>query len=180
MAEDIENQLPDKTLKKINELPEGHRKDIPDGQRSRWNRDRHIGIQVGQFYNAPPMFFTEDMKEMGGLIDVYRGRSVFLICGGPSFKLINQGVLAGLPAPTMGLNNSPRTYRPNLWCSVDSPSSFIRSIWLDPRIQKFVPICHANKPLFHNNEWKWLDLRVGECPNMVYYRRNEKLLPSNT
>jgi hypothetical protein len=73
----------------------------------------------------------------------------------------------------MGLNNSVKTFRPNLWVCVDSPDHFIRSIWLDPTIQKFAPICHASKFIFDSDQWKFMDIRVGDCPNMVYFKRNE-------
>jgi hypothetical protein len=77
----------------------------------------------------------------------------------------------------MGVNNSVKTFRPNLWISVDRPESFILSIWLDPTIAKFVPLCHAEKKLFDNNKWEMTDIKVGDCPNVFYYRRNERFQP---
>jgi hypothetical protein len=44
---------------------------------------------------------------------------------------------------------------------------------MDPTIMKFVPICHASKFIFNSDEWKFMDVRVGDCPNIVYYKRNE-------
>lgn len=74
---------------------------------------------------------------------------------------------------TMGINNSVKTFRPHLWTSVDSPEHFLRSIWLDPAITKFVPICHANKFIFNSDAWQYMNVRVGDCPGMVYFKRNE-------
>ena len=39
---------------------------------------------------------------------------------------------------------------------------------------KFVPVCSAGKPLFDNDNWQWTNLKVGDSPNMVYYKRNER------
>jgi isocitrate dehydrogenase kinase/phosphatase len=44
---------------------------------------------------------------------------------------------------------------------------------LDPAIMKFTPICHARKFIFNSDTWQYMDLRVGDCPNVVYYKRNE-------
>lgn len=85
----------------------------------------------------------------------------------------------------MTLNNGPRTFRGNANCSVDDPSRFSLSIWLDPTITKFIPMSQFEKPLWDNRlltdedgallqQWGKSDLRVGQCPNVVGYRRNEK------
>ncbi len=60
-----------------------------------------------------------------------------------------------------------------MWASVDSPDHWIRSIWLDPTIQKFVPISHAQKKIFNSDAWQMMDMTVGDCPNVIYYKRNE-------
>jgi hypothetical protein len=152
--------------------PGGQLRDVADDQRFRWARDRHEGFQIGQYLNMPPMFFTRDRHPMF-LVDNYRGVPAFLIGGGPSFadvdksKLILPGIL------TMAMNNSVKTFRPNLWACVDNPQNFIKSTWLDPRIQKFVPLCHAEKRIFDNEAWEEMKIKVGDCPNVIYYIRNE-------
>lgn len=75
---------------------------------------------------------------------------------------------------TIGLNNSVKTFRPKLWTCVDDPANFIISTWLDPTIQKFVPISHIDKTLFDSNRWKMTDVKVGDCPNVWFYKRNER------
>jgi len=57
--------------------------------------------------------------------------------------------------------------------SVDEPDHFLRSIWLDPTMLKFTPICHARKRIFDSDAWKWTDLKACDCPNVLYYKRNE-------
>jgi hypothetical protein len=60
-----------------------------------------------------------------------------------------------------------------MWVSVDNPANWIRSIWLDPLIQKFVPICHTQKTIFNSDAWTMMDTKVCDCPNVLYYKRNE-------
>jgi hypothetical protein len=75
---------------------------------------------------------------------------------------------------SLGLNNAVKSFRPNLWVSVDPPDQFVRSVWLDPCIMKFAPICHAEKAIFNSDSWKFMDLRAGDCPNVVFFRTNER------
>lgn len=131
----------------------------------RWNTRRSL-------LQPAPLLFTQDHHPLW-LGDLYRGRSVFLIAGGPSFVALDHSLLWQPGALTMGLNNSVKTFRPQLWVCVDEPDQFIRSIWLDPAIMKFVPLGHAAKQVFNSDEWKFTDWRVGDCPNVVYFKRNE-------
>ena len=104
---------------------------------------------------------------------IYKGASCFLIVSGPSLlnydlrKLKRPGVL------TFGVNNSPKVFRPNMWTSVDSPEKFMLSIWRDPTIMKFVPDGKPEKHLFDNWTWKASEVKVKECPNVIYYPRND-------
>jgi len=50
----------------------------------------------------------------------------------------------------MTLNNGARTFRGNANCTVDDPSRFSLSMWLDPTITKFAPMSHFEKPLWDN------------------------------
>jgi len=84
----------------------------------------------------------------------------------------------------MTLNNAISSWRSNSNCIVDDPSRFNLSMWRDPRVQKFVPMAHFEKPLWDNrclvindaevNQWEPSPLKVGDCPNVIGYRRNEK------
>lgn len=120
-----------------------------------------------------PMFFTQEGHHLP-LIDMYRGRSVFLIASGPSFLKVDKVKLAQPGIVTMGLNNSPRTFRPNLWTCVDQPDHWIRSIFLDPKIMKFCPLGWHDREVFNSDTWTFMQDKLGQCPNMVYYRRNER------
>jgi len=57
-------------------------------------------------------------------------------------------------------------------------------MWLDPTIMKFMPMAHFEKPLWDNRylrtesgwvqRWEASKMKVGDCPNVVGFRRNEK------
>jgi hypothetical protein len=85
--------------------------------------------------------------------DHFRGASVFLIAGGPSFGLVDQALLRQAGCLTLGLNNSVKTYRPNLWIAMDHPQSFLKSLWLDPAITKFCGLEFANSKVFDSGTW---------------------------
>jgi len=147
-------------------------KDKNDNSRLGENRSRYSGFNIGHYIQTPPMIFTRDGHNVM-LGDMYRGASAFLILGGPSISKLDLTLLDQPGILTMGVNNSVKTFRPNLWMCVDSPQSFIMSTWLDSTITKFVPYASAEKRLFDNNKWKMSDITVGQCPSVFYYRRNE-------
>lgn len=175
---------PGKSVNKIiHRVPGGLIRDANDENQFRWGRERNLGFKIGSYLQTPPLLFTRDGHSLY-LGDLYRGRCAFLIASGPSFgKLIvgssekhgktHKEMLDHPGFITMGLNNSPKSYRPDLWTCVDDPTHFIKSIWLDPSIMKFAPFHHAEKYLFDSDAWEEMDVRVGDCPNVIYFRRNE-------
>lgn len=154
------------------------KKDVNDFKQFRYGRDRHLGVSVSsEFYQPVPFFFTREGSNLP-LIGNYRGGSIFIVCNGPSLASGNYD-LSLLKRPgvmTYGMNNGARTIRPNFWTCVDDPRRFLKSIWLDPCITKFVPHAHAEKAIFDNEKWEDMDFLVGQCPNVVYYHRNEKFM----
>jgi len=129
-------------------------------------------LRFADYFSTPPMFFTKELANVP-YVNRYNGGHGFLIAGGPSFKEIDKHELSRPGLLTMGINNSPASFRPNLWTCVDSPSNFLASIWLDPKIEKIVPISHIDKKLFDSSKWKDTNITVSDCPNVTYYRRNE-------
>lgn len=166
--------------------------DTNDLSKLRHGRQVHEGLDIGYMISPPPMIFSRDGHNIW-LSDTYKGSSAFLILGGPSFgKLMNskdkieiennkfvsnRSCLKHPGVLTMSVNNTPKTFRTNLWVSVDDPTHFIKSIWLDPTIQKFVPLDHAEKFIFDNESWQMTNIKAGDCPNTFFYRRNERFQP---
>lgn len=151
-------------------------KDNSDFTQFRHGRDRHIGFSISnEYYQQMPFFFTRECAQLN-LVGHYRGASAFMICNGPSLNNLNLNLLDKPGIITYGMNNGPKTFRPNLWTCVDSPDRFLKSIWLDPRIQKFVPHAHLEKSIFDSNTWEKLKINVGDCPNVIAFHRNEKFV----
>jgi hypothetical protein len=118
------------------------------------------------------MFFTLDEKPLH-LENTYKNQSCFLILSGPSLNNLDLKKLNQPGLITFGLNNSPKKFRPDLWTLVDDVDNFMISIWKDPKIRKFVPHPKNTHRLFDNTIWKESHLTAGDCPNVVYYKRNE-------
>jgi hypothetical protein len=164
-------------------------KEKEDHNAFRHHRSRLVGHSVSnEYYQQTPFFYTRENAQIN-LVGNWRGASAFLICNGPSLVSGRYNLnLLKLPGVlTFGINNGPATIRPNFWTCVDDPKRFLKSIWLDPTIMKFVPHAHAEKPLFDNEKWEDLKLfnpfsnkeekvLVGQCPNMFYYHRNSKFM----
>lgn len=154
-----------------------------DKAKDDWNalrnhRMEHFGFAVSnEFYQHVPFFWNREGCQLN-LIGHYRGASAFLICNGPSL-VSGRYDLSLLKKPgviTYGVNNGPRTIRPNLWTCVDDPKRFMKSIWLDPCITKIVPHSFAEKKFFDNEKWEEMKMVVGQCPNVVFFHRNEKFV----
>lgn len=155
-------------------------KDRADDSAFRGGRVPHVGTISNEYYQYYPTIFTRDRMpvHMEGL---YRGWSCFMICNGPS--IVSNGYdLSKLKLPgvmTYGINNGPKTIRPNFWSCVDDPQRFLKSIWLDPQITKIVPHAHKDKSIFDSDSWDKVlingkPMLVGECPNVLYFHRNDK------
>lgn len=105
--------------------------------------------------------------------NLYRGHTCFLVVSGPSLATYDLTLLKQPGIITLGVNNSPKVFRPNMWTCVDDPEKFMISIWKDPTITKFVPFGKYNKPIFDNTKWEMSNLTVKDCPNVIHYFRNE-------
>lgn len=152
--------------------------DMHDNKAFRYHRARHEGMNVAsEFYQSSPKFFTRDNAQVN-IIGQFRGASIFVVANGPSLRNHDISLMKQPGVISYGMNNGPRTFRPDFWTCVDDPSRFIKSIWLDPRITKFVPHATMEKPIFDNDRDKWemTKLKVGDCPNVLAYHRNEKFV----
>jgi hypothetical protein len=161
--------------------------DQADLNKLRNGRFPNMGTCVSsEFYQTNPFFFTRECSQLN-IIGQYRGASAFLIAGGPSFKDVDKEILKNAGVWSMTLNNSICSFRGNAACIVDDPSRFVASLWLDHKVTKYVPAALFEKPLWDNRtivdidgniverRWQPMDMNVGDCPNVIGYRRNEKL-----
>jgi len=112
------------------------------------------------------------LEEAVKLSGILRESPVFLIAGGPSLRTLDLSLLNSPGCYTLGLNNSVKSYRPNLWISVDDPGQFLFSIWQDPKILKFVREEHRDSFLFDSEIWTLTNQTPADCPNVIFYRSN--------
>lgn len=110
---------------------------------------------------------------------LYQNESAFFIGSGPSFASVDPEILKRHGIVTMGVNNSPKSFRPNLWISVDHPSKFIHSVWIDPTITKFVKEDHLDQYLFDSTLWTSTERTPRNCPNVIGYKSNLEFTPSS-
>ena len=142
-----------------------------------WMKNRSKRPAEAKYAPAPSpgsVFMLEDGEEVPGRhIRPKVGGSVFLLCGGPSLAKMNLELLRQPGIVTMGVNNSPAVFRPDMWVHVDAADRFLRSIWEDQRIHKFTPIGLKNGRIFDSDSWSYTEQKVTDCPNVSYYRRHE-------
>jgi len=118
------------------------------------------------------MLWTGDGKRLH-LENLLHGASAFLVSNGPSVKAMPVAQLARPGVFTFGINNGPAFFRPNFWVMGDDTKSFVKSIWLDPKIIKCIPKGKEKQRIWDNEAWKEMDVRTCDCPSMIYFERNE-------
>jgi hypothetical protein len=106
--------------------------------------------------------------EIGGL---YRGATVFLVCGGPSLNRMDLSGLTSRGVLVAAVNQVAATHvRPQLWFSVDDPAKFHESIWKDPGI-----LCFTKQKYLRHVVWesdggaRKPTRKVCEMPSVVGY-----------
>ena len=162
--------------------PRSIAKDRPDVtalHSPRWREESDAPVR--DFGEPVPFFYTRAGATLP-LEGQFRGAHAFLMAGGPSVGSLDLQPLQR--RWVMTLNNAARTFRGDANCTVDDPSRFSLSIWLDPTMMKFVPMSHFEKPLWDNRllrtdsgwvqRWEQSTLKLGDCPNVIGFRRNEK------
>jgi hypothetical protein len=146
--------------------------DKNDQNQFSWGGERSSSRTLQHPFATVPMFFRRNGMTVD-IVNLFQNKSIFLINNGPSFKNVDKNKLKQPGIITFGINNGAHVFRPNLWTCVDDPSRFLRSIWEDPTIMKFVPLSHFEKPIWDNKKDDFSTDLVGSFPNVIGYRRNE-------
>jgi len=171
----INKQNPDKKEKKEDKkhpIAEAY-KDKNDYNQLQWGGTRSSSRLFEHPMRTAPMFFRRDGSPFD-ITNMYQGGTVFLINNGPSFKDVDHSKLKQPGIITYGINNGAHVFRPNIWSCVDDPTRFLESIWADPTIMKIIPQAHFEKYIWDKQQDKKSDKLVGNFPNVVGFRRNEK------
>lgn len=120
-------------------------------------------------------------NEPAPLSNLYAGASLFVILSGPSLKKTDLSLLRKRGIVTMGVNNSPAVFRPNLWIHGDPCYKFHYSIWRDPHVAKFMPARFFGQRLRIKNDdgkFELTDTLCKSMPNTFGYQRNAFFNPA--
>lgn len=146
--------------------------DRSDFNALQWNGERGTGSLVSNRMRNTPMFFRNNGMN-ADLMDLYAGQTLFLVLNGGSLEGFDWSRLKKPGICTFGVNNGAHALRPTFWTSVDDPTRFLRSIWQDPTITKFIPMSHFQKPVWDETANVLSKSLVKDFPNVYGYRRNE-------
>lgn len=110
---------------------------------------------------------SDRRKTPAGLENLFAGTdpsSCWVIGGGPSLDAHSAAAIAASPAPKMCLNLAGAgLLRPTFWTSYDPSVRFLKSVYLDPSILKFVKASRAMDLVPETN------VKVCDCPNLVFF-----------
>lgn len=113
---------------------------------------------------------TDQTQVPVALEDQYSGpqrTSCWLLGGGPSLSRLPLTEITQCPVPKMSINLAGTgLIRPTFWTSYDPSARFLKSIYLDPGITKFV---HRRRGMDLVPETTF---KVCECPNLYFFERD--------
>ena len=124
---------------------------------------------------TPPLLYIHNGKELEliSLSGIYKKASCFFVSNGPSLKLVDLDLLGQPGLLTWGINNGPKTFRPDIWCCVDPPEKFLESILRDSRMLKFLSTGKEKDPIWDHANWKKSGTLTRDCPNVIFYKLND-------
>jgi len=99
--------------------------------------------------------------EQVNLSNTMEGGAAFLVLNGPKgMAVIDRDKLYIPGVIRMCVNNGSKAVRPNLWTCVDPPDRFLRSVYFDPTITKFIPDGFCGKRLWDTGNDKPLPQKL--------------------
>jgi len=112
------------------------------------------------------MFYR--FTQAGGRIPVdleglYQNETLFLLGGSPKLKDMPLDLLRQPGVVTLGMNNVPCVFKPNLWICADKPQCFSPHIYLSPEIMKFNMISRRELVI------PGTELKIRPAPSMFFF-----------
>lgn len=133
-----------------------------------------------------PLYVTErDGKPTHALRNMLVNGAAFLVCGGPSVNEIEFKRLGERGIFSLGINNVAGYVPTTAFICSDPPSKFHSSIFLDPKVFKFLPIpkLKGNRGGLRKkvgDEFIKLDRTTSNCPNTWGFERRSWLACDST
>lgn len=122
------------------------------------------------------MFFRYSHAGLRTPVDLdglFQGETLFLLGGSPKLKELPLERLREPGIVTLGMNNVPCVFKPNLWVSADKPHCFSPHIYAAPEIMKFQIISRRDVVI------PGLGKPVRQCPNMYFFGATERFSYAN-
>jgi len=124
------------------------------------------------------LVFRDCADRQHDLTNRMRGASAFLCVNGPSAMAeIDKNLLYKPGITKMCVNNGAKAVRPNLWTCVDPPDRFLKSVYFDPNITKFVPQGFCTKALWDTEFDTPHTKKLCDAPNVYQYDRETGFTP---
>lgn len=119
------------------------------------------------------------------LRDMLSGGAAFLVCGGPSLNTLPVQRLTERGIYSLGVNNVAGYVPTSAFVCSDPPSKFHSSIFLDPKVMKFLPtpkLRHKRNKLRKKvgEDFVDLDITTNQCPNVWGFERRSWLTCDDT
>lgn len=111
--------------------------------------------------------FYKDKSNLLDINDLWLNQKVFLLCNGENRNKFDLDLLNQSGIMSMTMNNGGNSFKSTFWTGQDTPTKFVESIWLDPKVMKFVPLKHRNLRFS-----SIVSGQICECPNMIYHKRS--------
>jgi hypothetical protein len=104
---------------------------------------------------------------------LYQDEALFLLGGSPTLNELPLELLRTDGVITLGMNNVPCVFKPNLWICADKPQCFSPHIHASPEIAKYTMI--SRRDLVVPGTGK----KMREFPNMYFFGATEKFTAAN-
>lgn len=111
-------------------------------------------------------FLKDGRRQLIDIRNLYEDGTLFLLAGSPKITEEPLDLLDQSGVVTMGINNSPSIFRPQLWVSGDRPSCFAEGIVKDPGMIKFINYSRRDQQV-NGIPWKYY-------PSTLFYPSTQK------
>jgi hypothetical protein len=115
-------------------------------------------------------------------IENYQGKTVYLICNGPSFAKTYRDYLNNQNVLTYTLNHGIDSFKSDIWSFIDLPFLFRSKSWLDPKVLKVIPKHYLNEAIEIEGEYHIIKdfpnvvgVKAYACEKNSYELKNDKV-----
>lgn len=136
-----------------------------------------------KFFNADPLtcYTRYGSGDPATLHDIWRNCSAFMVCGGPSLKTLDLGILQARGVVSLGINNAAGYARTDAVTFSDPTQKFHSGILHDPKVMKFVPTPRLGDLVRYKTPdgFKFTENQLRHMPNVWAYDRDSEMVPAN-